>query len=116
MRVNNGIPIFLDLGTNIPLSSDNCSTPICITQLWWGRLELETIGTNGDPIITIETSFDQIKWTPWNECSRLKLTDALTHVRMYELDGLWYRICINQTLSNNTTGTLNAKLFIKELK
>lgn len=118
MRANNGIPIFLDLAVNLPLGVANCSIPICIMQLWWGRLELLTIGTDGDVVVTIETSFDQINWVAWNECSKIKLTDNLTHIRMYELDGLWYRICINatDTLNTNTEGTINAKLFIKELK
>jgi hypothetical protein len=116
LRANNDIPIFIDFGAGISLTIDTFGPVVLIKQLWWGRLELITSGTNGNPIITIETSFDQINWVAWNECSKIQLTEPLTHIRMYELDGLYYRIAINKTESNNTTGFLVAKMFIKELK
>lgn len=118
MQAGNDIPYFIDITTGFDISTSGSTDPKCITQLWWGRLEVKTFGTNGDVVMTIETSFDLINWTPWNECSKLKLTESLTHIRMYELDGLWYRIVIDATnpLNTNTAGTMDAKLFIKALK
>lgn len=118
MRVNNDIPIFIKLATDWELVGAEFGEVKLIKQLWWGRLQILTSGTNGDIVITIETSFDQVNWVPWNECSKLKITDSLTHIRMYELDGLYYRLVYhsNDPLNTNTSGTLTASLFIKELK
>jgi hypothetical protein len=102
------------LSDALDVSTAQCSTPVEICSMWWGRLEfvLDNI-VGGDPIVTLEADVAGGGFAPQAECIKVTLDETLTQVRAGYIDGSKYRVCIDP--NGATGGTLTTKMLLKKL-
>ena len=105
-------PTIVTITEDLDLTQVGCSTPVDICSMWWGRMELVTIGLIGSAVVTLMVDVAGGGFEPHTECSEMTLTEALTHARVGYVDGLKYQICV---ITPATAGTLTTKLLLKKI-
>lgn len=86
------------------------SQSVCFSYDW--DLIIRKEGADGNPIITIEVSHDNINWVEYNNKSTNVIIDE-DYIRFVDdiLPLKWIRIKV--IANGTTTGTINATIYIK---
>lgn len=106
-------PILLDLTKDLNDASISFCIPVqelCFNYSWY--LTVEKIGTDGNPIVTIEVSNDGVGWLKYAcDISGTVLTDDITGFKDTDISAKYLRLCFDP--NGTTTGTLTALMNLK---
>jgi len=83
----------------------------CYNYVW--ELQITKSGADGNPLITLESSFDGVNWDSYHVCStNYELIDDSVTFFDHVFPSKKFRVCI--TANGVTTGTINAEMFLKD--
>lgn len=104
-------PILIKLIDNLPIT-DFCSNSqeLCFSYDW--SIQFLKVGANGNPLITIEVSNDNINWDCYSVCSTDYELDA-DSIRFIDdiMTSKYIRICVES--NGVTNGNISALMFLK---
>ena len=106
-------PILLKILDNEPIGTFcSVSQELCFSYDW--SLQLVKNGANGNPLISLEISNDNVNWNEYHECAKDVLFDDVDNTMRFIdeiLPSRYFRICVKD--NGVTTGTIDAIMYLK---